>query len=323
MVEEEPVRSHTVRGQLEHRALVGVPDVDRSGLRRVQQGQQPAHLVVDVAQAPGLGAVPVDREGPAGEGLHDEVGDDASVTGRQPRAVGVEDPDDRHVGAVGPVLGHGQGLGEPLGLVVDAARAHRVDVAAVVLRLGVDQGFAVDLAGGGEQEAGPVLPGQHQQAAGPLAAHGQGLQRAGEVGGRGGRARQMADRVHRDVDGDLGAHVGPDHGEGGVSGQVGHVLLAPGRQIVHADHPVAPGHQVLAQMGTEEAGAAGHHHGAHGRPSPTYPKPIRRSAAGSSRLRASTRRGVAITSRSFSKSMRRNSSHSVRTTTADDPSAAW
>ena len=55
--------------------------------------------------------------------------------------------------AVDAVVGHGHGFGEALGLVVHAARAHRVDVAPVVLPLRVDQRIAVDLGGGGEQEA--------------------------------------------------------------------------------------------------------------------------------------------------------------------------
>jgi len=47
--------------------------------------------------------------------------------------------------AVHPVVGHRDGLRETLGLVVHAARPHRVDVAPVVLTLRVDQRVAVDL----------------------------------------------------------------------------------------------------------------------------------------------------------------------------------
>ena len=78
------------------------------------------------------------------------------------RAVGVEDPHDARLDAVDAVVGHGHGLREALGLVVDAARAHRVHVAPVVLALRVDEGIAVDLGGGGEQEARLLGLGQAQ-----------------------------------------------------------------------------------------------------------------------------------------------------------------
>jgi hypothetical protein len=57
------------------------------------------------------------------------------------------------------LVGHGERLGEALGLIVDAARADRVDVAPVRLRLGMDLWVAVDLAGRGEQEAGALVLG--------------------------------------------------------------------------------------------------------------------------------------------------------------------
>ena len=48
-------------------------------------------------------AVAVDGEGPALEGLDQEVRHHPAVAGPQPRAVGVEDPDDADVDAVGAV----------------------------------------------------------------------------------------------------------------------------------------------------------------------------------------------------------------------------
>ena len=57
------------------------------------------------------------------------------------------------VDALLAVVGHRQRLGVALGLVVDAARADRVDVAPVGLGLRVHLRVAVDLAGRGEQEA--------------------------------------------------------------------------------------------------------------------------------------------------------------------------
>ena len=50
--------------------------------------------------------------------------------------------------------------------------------------------------------------------------------------------------------------------------QVGHVLPRSGREIVEADDGVAPLDQAVAEVRTEEAGAAGHHDPAHRRPIP-------------------------------------------------------
>ena len=49
---------------------------------------------------------------------------------------------------------------------------------------------------------------------------------------------------------------------------------------------------------------------------------MRRTAAGSSRLRASTMDGLAIMARTRAKSSQRNSSHSVNTTSTRAPVAA-
>src|SRR5918998_6151738 len=48
------------------------------------------------------------------------------------------------------------------GLIVDAADAYLVDVAPILLVLGMLQGVAVDLAGGGEHEAGALGEGEAQ-----------------------------------------------------------------------------------------------------------------------------------------------------------------
>jgi hypothetical protein len=51
------------------------------------------------------------------------------------------------------VVGHRQRLGEALGFIIDRARAGRVHIAGVVLRLRVDERIAIDFAGGGKQKA--------------------------------------------------------------------------------------------------------------------------------------------------------------------------
>jgi hypothetical protein len=120
-----------------------VADVDRPGEIGEQQPHDAVDQVVDVAHRPGLTAVSLDGERLARESLGDEVRDSAAVVRTHPRPVGVEDAQDCGVDAVLGAVGGGERLGEPLGLVVAAARADRVDVAPVTFRLGVDQRVAV------------------------------------------------------------------------------------------------------------------------------------------------------------------------------------
>ena len=82
------------------------------------------------------------------------------------RAVGVEDAHDPRLDPVVAVIGHRDRLGEPLGLVVAAARADRVDVAPVVFALGVDLGIAVDLGRAGQQEPRVLGLGQPERIVG-------------------------------------------------------------------------------------------------------------------------------------------------------------
>src|SRR5205085_4004903 len=105
--------------------------------------------------AEGAGLLPFaeDGEGLVLEGLADEGDDDAAVVRVHAGAVGVEDADDARVDLALAVVGYRAGLGEALGLVVHGAEADVVDVASVILALGVDRGVAVAFGGGGHQEA--------------------------------------------------------------------------------------------------------------------------------------------------------------------------
>ena len=148
----EPVTSMHGLGQLQDRELVRVPDVHRPDVVGVEQRDEPADLVVDVAERPRLLAVAVHRERLAPHRLHEEVRHHPPVGGPQPRTVGVEDAHDAHVEVVAAVVRERERLGEALRLVVDAARADRVDVAPVVLGLRVHLRVAVHLARGREEE---------------------------------------------------------------------------------------------------------------------------------------------------------------------------
>ena len=125
-------------------------------LARLGEQDEPADQVVDEAEAARLGAVAEHGQGLRRERLAQEGGDRATVVRAHARPIGVEDPDDRRVDALLAVVRHRQRLGVPLRLVVDPARADRVDVTPVGLGLRVHLRIAVDLAGRGEQEAGAL-----------------------------------------------------------------------------------------------------------------------------------------------------------------------
>jgi len=84
--------------------------------------------------------------------------------------------------------------------------------------------------------------------------------RRGDDGGVGGEG---------EVDPGVWDQVGLELGDVDVAelefgvADVGDVLQRAGLEVVEADHPVPLAEQVLAEMGTEEAGAAGHYAGRH------------------------------------------------------------
>src|SRR5262249_54307731 len=107
--------------ELAHGHLVFGTAVDRSGLGRVEQQQDAAYQVVDVADGPGLGTGAVYRDRLAAQRLGDEGRHGPTVVRPHPGPVRVEDPYDPDVQPAGPVVRHGGRLGEPLRLVVHAA----------------------------------------------------------------------------------------------------------------------------------------------------------------------------------------------------------
>ena len=141
----------------------------------------PSIRSLHIAEAARLLAVAVDGQRLAAQGLADEVGHDAAVVQAHARAIGVEDAHDARLHAVRAVVGHGHGLGKALGLVVDAARADRVDVAPVAFLLRMHHRVAVDLAGAGEQEARAFGQGQAQRIVRAQAAYLERLDRQLQV----------------------------------------------------------------------------------------------------------------------------------------------
>ena len=166
----------------------------------VASSDSPRIEVVDVAEAARLRAVAEHGERLARERLADERRDRAPVVRPHPRAVRVEDPDDARVDALLAVVRHRQRLGVALRLVVDAARADRVDVAPVGLGLRMHLRVAVDLARRREQEAGALPLREAERVVRSVRADLERLERQAQIvdrarpGSRGGRRSRPARR---------------------------------------------------------------------------------------------------------------------------------
>ena len=196
------------------------------------------------------------------------------------------------------VVGHRHRLGEALGLVVHAARADRVDVAPVRLRLRVHLRVAVDLAGRGEEEPGVLGLGQAEAVVRAQAADLQDLDRDALEVDRRRRAGEVHDRVDLAGHPHVLADVVLDEREPAVAEQLLDVGHGTGDEVVDGDDTITAIEQRPAEVRAEEAGAAGDDDARHGqRPMPWYSKPARRHSLRSSRLRASTTARPGIASR--------------------------
>mmetsp|Transcript_30203 Transcript_30203/g.89559 ORF Transcript_30203/g.89559 Transcript_30203/m.89559 type:complete len:390 (+) Transcript_30203:56-1225(+) len=250
--------------QLADGELVGVADVDGPRVRGVVHHPYEAlDLVLHEAEGPRLGPVPVNCDVLPGQGLHDEVRDDAAVVGVHPRAVGVEDAGAAGVDTLAVIL-EDEGLCHALALVVARAYANGVDVAPVALRLRRDRGVAIALRGGGLEKPGEAPLGEPKLVVGAHEGRLDGLDRVELVVRRGGRAGQVVDLVHLDLEGldDVMAddlEVGPPH-------QVLDVELAAREVVVEADHVVPLVHEAPAEVRAQEAGPSRHEDAEVGRP---------------------------------------------------------
>ena len=127
----------------------------------------------------------------------------------------------------------------------------------------MDFGVAVDLAGRGDEEAGALPLRDPEHVVGAVGADFERVQRQPQVVDRARRRGEVVDEVDVLGDVDVGGDVDVTEVERLVT-DVGDVLQRPGLEVVEADHPVPVAEQPLAEMGPEEAGAAGDYAGAHG-----------------------------------------------------------
>ena len=102
-----------------------VSDVHGKMLARTREKKNARDQIGHIAEASGLGAIAIDGEIFLEQRLDHQVGDDAPIGRLQARAVGVEDAHHVGVDAVVAVVGHDEGFGESLGLIVDRTRPDR------------------------------------------------------------------------------------------------------------------------------------------------------------------------------------------------------
>src|SRR6266516_1931010 len=256
-------------GEIEHGELVRVPDVHRTGPVRLEEGEDAAYLVVDVAVRPCMRSVAVDRERLVVHGLDQEVRDDAPVAGPQAGPEGIEDAHDLDVETVRAVVRHRHRLGEPLRLVVHAARTDRVDVPPVPLVLRMHLRIAVDLARRRKEVPGAGGLGETEGVVGAERTDLQGLDRVLEVvaGARG--AGEVQDGVHATVDREeLRDVVLLELERGGVE-EILDVLDAAGEQAVDSEDVPTAKDERAAEVRAQEPGATGDDGAGHQRPRPS------------------------------------------------------
>src|SRR5215208_684370 len=182
-------------GDLTHRVLDRIADVDRSGLLAFHQPDHAFDQVLDILHAPGPGAFSVDGQGLAEEGLSYKVRHHPAIIYPHFRTVAIKNAHDSRVHPVVAMVGHCQGLGVTLGLVVDAPWTRGAYVAPVVLMLRVHERVAVDLRGGGEHKAGPPGAGKSKAVVGTKRAGLKYLNRDAPEVGRARGGGEMVDLI--------------------------------------------------------------------------------------------------------------------------------
>ena len=116
----------------------------------------------------------------------------------------------------------------------------------------MDLGVAVDLGGRGEDEAGALLLRQAEHVVRPVGADLERVQRQPQIVDRARGRGEVVDEVDRLLDEQRLGEVVLDERELRRADVVD-VLQRPGVEVVDADHPVAVGEQMVAQMRAEKS----------------------------------------------------------------------
>ena len=199
----------------------------------VHHPNQPIHQIRHVTETAGLGAVSINGQGLATQGLHNEVADHAPIVFQHPSSVGVENTHHADVYAVLAVIVKGEGFGNPFAFVVATADPDRVDVAPIVFALGMDFWIAVDFGGGGQQEPGFDPFGQAQHVHGPDRVGFNGFDGIVLVVHRRGRTGQVINLIHFQPN--SFGNIVADEFKVRVAQPVNDVALVAGVEIVEAN----------------------------------------------------------------------------------------
>jgi len=228
----------------------GVSKVYRPGevLRSVHKGNKALHHVIHIAEAAGLSTVAIDRQRPVLQRLDDKIAYDPAVIDVHVGAVGVEDPGHLDIDLVLTVIIEAEGLGAALTFVVARSQSDGIDVSPIRLRLRMDLGVAIYLAGGGLEHPGLDPLGQTQYVDGPHDRGFDSLDGIVLIMNRAGGAGQVIDLVNLEENGV--DKVVPDELKVGLAPQILDVPLVAGKKIVQAKHVVPLPDNLAAKVRT-------------------------------------------------------------------------
>jgi hypothetical protein len=249
-------------GELEDGVLFGVPEVNDFPREAIgfHEADESRDQVAHVTERAGLVPRAVDGDGFSPQCLHAEVGDDAAIGGVGAGTVGIEDAGDAGVELVLADVLADEGFCEAFAFVVAGAGPVGVDVSPIVFGLGMDEGIAVDLAGGRLEEPGPVVARQLEGMVGAVAVDHEGFDRVAAVAFRAGGTGEVVDTVelfHREFGAERLAHVLREELEVVVPMVVIEVGGDPGEEVVGDDDGVTLLQEAIDEVAADEAGAAG------------------------------------------------------------------
>ena len=249
--------NHLVR-EFAHGELLRVTDVDGTGeiVRGIHGSDHRLDQIVDIAEAPGLLTVAVDRDVLAPERLHHEIADHAAVVRLHARPVGVEDPDHLDPELVLAPVVEEQRLCTALALIVAAANPDGIHSSPVFLLLRMNLRIAVNFAGARLQDLRLHALGETQHVDRAVHAGLRGLHRIELVVYRGSGAREVVDVIDLHVE--RKRDVVPQKLESRIAQQVPQVALVARVEIIHAEHVVAAPDESFAKMRAQKTCAAGH-----------------------------------------------------------------
>ena len=194
-----------------------------------------------------MGAVAVDSDGLVFQGLHDKVGDDATIIGMHAGAIGVEDASDFNGHAKLAVKVKKERFGAALPFVVARANADWVDVAPIRFLLGMLMRIAVNFTGRSLQDARAFDFGELEHVDRSVNIRLDRLD--GIVLVMNGRSRTCKIVNEIDIEIDRVADIVFDELERGMVEKQGNIFFVPGEEIIEAENRMPLLQQFFAQMG--------------------------------------------------------------------------